>query len=176
MKIKKIKSLCESTNIMQLYTELDSEGEYIGQWIGNGKCRYAVEGLPPVEAEHICSMFDWGEKRIDKMVIEESRLPVECDMKYSVTDIPLQNMGINLVVNGKEYTVFEEETRVCFVESNLLAPVYDEIDKIQIVKRSESVLLVRRGMITIGMLMPTRLFHKDKVKKILNEMLRFDRV
>lgn len=173
MKIKAIKSLCESAGHMKLLTEMNDEGEYSGQWIGNGLCLYAVEGLPPMEAEHICAMFDWGEKRLEKMEIKDGVLPEDLDLRYNRDDVALCEMDVRLTVGGKEYRLYEEPGRVWFVEDKLLNPVKDEIDKIMVVRRKEGLLLVMRGMIVIGLLVPSVLPCVKQMEKVLCELQRY---
>ena len=173
MKIKAIKSLCEGAGHMKLLTEMDDGGEFRGQWIGNGQCLYAVEGLPPMEAEHICAMFDWGEKRLEKMNIEDGMLPEELDLMYNVTDAQLEEMDVRLTVGGREYRLYEEPGRVYFVEDKLLNPVKDEIDKITVVRRAEGRLLVLRGLIVVGMVVPTLLPCAKQMQKVLCELQRY---
>lgn len=172
MKIKAIKGLCESTGYMKLLTERSREGEYVGQWIGDGRCMYTVEGLPPMEAEHICAMFDWGEKRLEKMNIEDGMLPEELDLMYNVTDAQLEEMDVRLTVGGREYRLYEEPGRVYFVEDKLLNPVKDEIDKITVVRRAEGRLLVLRGLIVVGLVVPTLLPCAKQMQKVLCELQR----
>ena len=173
MKIKAIKSLCESTGYMKLLTERSREGEYVGQWIGDGRCLYTVEGLPPMEAEHICAMFDWDEKRLEKMNIEDGMLPEELELRYDRNDVPLNEMDVRLTVGGKEYRLYEEPGRVWFVEDKLLNPVKDEIDKVMVVRRKEGRLLVMRGLIVIGLLAPSVLTCVKQMEKILCELQRY---
>ena len=69
MRIKKVGAICNAGGYYYLLDERDATGEIVGQWLGDGKSAYPLVGLPVMDLENICAMFDITEKKRDKLVM-----------------------------------------------------------------------------------------------------------
>ena len=123
-------------------------------------------------AENICMMFDWGEKKLEKMVVEDKMLPEALNMNYDRNDETVVEMDIRLVVAGREHILYEELDRVWFVEEPLLSPVKDEMDHINLSRRGEGQMMVMRGMAVVGIVYASILPFRKEMANVLCEMNR----
>ena len=57
MKLKKVLSICKANGLYYLYDRIDRSGE-ITQWLGDGYALYPLDGLPILDEESFCAVFD----------------------------------------------------------------------------------------------------------------------
>lgn len=57
MKLKKVLSICKANGLYYLYDRIDRSGE-ITQWLGDGYAIYPLDGLPILDEESFCAVFD----------------------------------------------------------------------------------------------------------------------
>ena len=74
MKLKKVTSLCSKSKCYRLYDKIDSTGE-VTQWLGDGYAMYPLNGLPILDEESLCAVFDISEKQRDNLVIRRGEIP-----------------------------------------------------------------------------------------------------
>ncbi len=53
-------------------------GETVYQWLEDGKSAYPLVGLPIMDVENICAMFDITEKKREKLVMRQVDLTRQC--------------------------------------------------------------------------------------------------
>ena len=75
MRIKKVGAICNAGGCYYLMDERDAAGEIVGQWLGDGKSAYPLVGLPVMDLENICAMFDITEKKREKLVMRRADVP-----------------------------------------------------------------------------------------------------
>ena len=77
MKLKPIEKICKTAGYIALYDEfrepdpdeLPGEGELPRQWMSDGVAAYPLDGLPYLDEESVCAIFDVDHKRRYKMTI-----------------------------------------------------------------------------------------------------------
>lgn len=57
MKLKKVLSICKTNGLYYLYDRIDRSGE-ITQWLGDACALYPLDGLPILDEESFCAVFD----------------------------------------------------------------------------------------------------------------------
>ena len=62
MKLKKVAALCSANRAFILFDENRKGGE-IRQWLGDGYSIYLLSGLPLLDENNVCAMFDIPEKK-----------------------------------------------------------------------------------------------------------------
>lgn len=67
MKLKKVAALCCQEGAVRLFDQTDASGEVVRQWLGDGRAAYPIDGMPYMETDNICTMFDIPEKKQEKM-------------------------------------------------------------------------------------------------------------
>lgn len=78
MKLKKVGAICNAGGYYYLMDQKDDAGEIVGQWLGDGKAMYLLAGLPVMDVENICAMFDITEKKREKLVMRQMDAPDGC--------------------------------------------------------------------------------------------------
>lgn len=79
MRIKKVGAICNAGGYYYLLDERDATGEIVGQWLGDGKSAYPLVGLPVMDLENICAMFDITEKKREKLIMRRDDVPDSMD-------------------------------------------------------------------------------------------------
>lgn len=74
MKLKKVLSICKTNGLYYLYDRIDRSGE-ITQWLGDGYALYPLDGLPILDEESFCAVFDITGKQREKILFRHERLP-----------------------------------------------------------------------------------------------------
>ena len=74
MKLKKVVALCNKEKQYILFDKLDSTGK-ITQWLGDGYAIYPLIGLPILDEETLCAVFDISEKQRENIVVRRSEMP-----------------------------------------------------------------------------------------------------
>lgn len=77
MKIKKIVSICIGTGRFVLFDRISKNGE-ITQWLGDGSAAYPLDGLPILDEESLCAIFDIPEKKWEKILFHLSLPRLVC--------------------------------------------------------------------------------------------------
>ena len=72
MKLKKVVALCNKAKGFRLFDKLDSTGE-ITQWLGDGYAIYPLIGLPILDEETLCAVFDISEKQRENIVVRTTQ-------------------------------------------------------------------------------------------------------
>ena len=74
MKLKKVLSICKANGLYYLYDRIDRSGE-ITQWLGDARALYPLDGLPILDEESFCAVFDITGKQREKILFRHERLP-----------------------------------------------------------------------------------------------------
>lgn len=74
MKLKKVVALCNKAKGFRLFDKIDSTGE-ITQWLGDGYAIYPLNGLPILDEETLCAVFDISEKQRENIIVRRSEMP-----------------------------------------------------------------------------------------------------
>lgn len=117
MKLKKVLSICKANGLYYLYDRIDRSGE-ITQWLGDACALYPLDGLPILDEESFCAVFDITGKQREKILFRHERLPEHLNVEdvaagdklvreYETTFI---NGGLRLKPLTNETEVKENET------------------------------------------------------------------
>ncbi len=63
MKLKKVAAICAKQGAFHLFDEMEKGGVFIRQWLGDGRSAYPLSGLPVLDEENLCAMFDIPERK-----------------------------------------------------------------------------------------------------------------
>ncbi len=165
MKLKKVGAICNADGVYCLMDQKEADGEILYQWLGDGKSAYPLEGLPIMNMENICAMFDITEKRRDKLVIREMDVPE--GMNWDDTD-PLERRlsdpKLCVRYDGMDLLPLSTSEGVTFIQEKYLAPL-DSLEYMQLFERRGRdgglYIVAKVGMITQAVIMPIDLPDKD---------------
>lgn len=131
MKLKFVEKLCKASGCVRLYDEeekkpgmstkemLEILTEYMDedslptpprQWISDGVGAYPLDGLPYLDEESVCAIFDIDAKRRDKLVVSHAgTLPEGMDFTDQHRgDDPLEQLDFQMSLGGNELTLFRD--------------------------------------------------------------------
>lgn len=84
MKLKKVLSICKTNGLYYLYDRIDRSGE-ITQWLGDACALYPLDGLPILDEESFCAVFDITGKQREKILFRHERLPEHLNTRSAFT-------------------------------------------------------------------------------------------
>lgn len=169
MKLKKVLSICKTNGLYYLYDRIDRSGE-ITQWLGDGYALYPLDGLPILDEESFCAVFDiignWGDFTFyvsaDQIKTFDS-LKWDSAAKYSTHDRHLREPLLEFTGTDVETITFTMFFSV-FLGVN---PIKEIASLLQAMRRGEVNRLVI-GPKAYGT-------NKWVITKLSNSLKRFDR-
>ena len=137
---------------------MDGEG-VITQWLGTGNALYPLNGLPLLDEESLCAMFDIPEKKREKLVIL-------CEDMSEIIDVAdkdpketlLEEKEMTIGYNGMQMIPLRTKDGIIFIGEQFLEPLADEIDFLNLYERKTpkgvSYVAVKAGMMLRGIIAP----------------------
>ena len=124
MKIKKVGAICNAGGYYYLMDERDAAGEIVGQWLGDGKSAYPLVGLPVMDLENICAMFDITEKKREKLVMRRADVPDSMDWGDTAPlERQLDDPKLCVRYDGRDLLPLETTAGVTFIQEKYLLPL-----------------------------------------------------
>lgn len=157
IKIKKIVDLCVKSGAMHIYTNPD-DGI---QWMTDGSAIYPLEGIPVVDGNYICALYDITDKKAAKMAIEtHEELPQGLDFSDTVEgESPANIEDMVICTDGMSYVPILTEIGQIFIDNKYLSPLSNiEMSDLHFYLRHDSsgkpIIAVKQGMLLIAMIYP----------------------
>lgn len=168
MKLKKISSLCKKRKRYILFDQPDTEGR-ITQWLGDSSAAYQLSGLPVLDEDSLCKLFDIPEKRRGSFYIH--RVEMEMDVSdTSPSDQLIEGMGLCLTYKGLELLPLRTQTGVLFIQQGYLAPLEDEAELIELYERRSTkgnpYIVVKAGLFIRAVIMPVEIIKDDFMDRL----------
>lgn len=165
MKIKKIGAICNADGCYHLIDQRDAAGEIVYQWLGAGKSAYPLVGLPLMDVENICAMFDITEKKREKLIMRREDAPV--GMSWDDTDPTerqLKDPKLCVRYDGRDLLPLETSAGITFIQEKYLSPL-DSLEYMQLYERRSTggglYIVAKIGMILQAVIMPMDLPDPD---------------
>lgn len=175
MKFKKISSLCSKTKSYVLYDKQDSTGKNT-QWLGDGCAAYPLNGLPQLDEDSLCKMFDITEKQRDSMVI--SRRAWDERINADDTDpreTVVEEMELGITCKGRELIPLMGRDGIIFIDSKYISPLEDEMGMLEMYERKtdngQTYIVAKAGLLIWAVIFPVEPVN-DKFVNQLQDMLR----
>lgn len=175
MKFKKISSLCNKAKHYVLYDKLDSAGKNT-QWLGDGCAAYPLYGLPQMDEDSLCKMFDITEKQRNGMAInyrawDESINANDTDPKETVAE----EIELGIICKGRELIPLMGQDGIIFIDSKYMSPLEDGIETLQMYERKtekgQIYIIVKAGLLIRAVISPVEPVN-DKFVNQLQDMIR----
>ena len=172
MKFKKIIDLCKKSKRF-LFFNLPNM-----QWLTDGHAIYPLEGLPYLDSDYICRMFDINDSQKNKIFFDsKSALPDnlnfnDTDPTESVTDID----DMCIIYGGTTIIPLKTERGLKFIDNRFLMPFAD-INRndlyitLRIGTDGTEYFAVKQGLLLQGIVLPYDVVNENFVDK-LNELYR----
>lgn len=165
MRIKKVGAICNAGGCYYLMDERDAAGEVVGQWLGDGKSAYPLVGLPVMDLENICAMFDITEKKREKLVMRRADVPDSMNWEDTAPlERQLDDPKLCVRYDGRDLLPLETTAGVTFIQEKYLLPL-DGLEYMRLYERQSTsgglYIVAKIGMILQAVIMPMDLPDKD---------------
>lgn len=170
MKLKKVAGLCCQSGAIRLFDQADGTGEVVCQWLGDGYAAYPMAGLPYMDTDNICAMFDISEKKQEKMTFRHDKAPESINWDDADrTESQLDDPKLCVRYECRELLPLRTSEGIIFIQEKYLAPL-DNPDYMRIYERRSrggSVYIVAKvGMMIQAVIMPMDVVNEDFVDKL----------
>ena len=158
MKLKKVAALCNANKAFFLFDE-NREGGEIRQWLGDGYSMYLLSGLPILDENNVCAMFDIPEKKQKKCRTKRQPVP----KVYSLEDWERGVLALNdewptVEYDGRIVKPLSTSDGMTFVQDKYLAPLEDIADYLRLFERADTnwgkYIVAKNGMEIAAIIMP----------------------
>ena len=158
MKLKKVLSICKTNGLYYLYDRIDRSGE-ITQWLGDACALYPLDGLPILDEESFCAVFDITGKQREKILFRHERLPEHLNVEdVAAGDKLVREYETTFINGGLRLKPLKTNNGVIFIRSLYLSPLEDVIDMVQFYERTTpqggSYIVAKAGFLTAAVIMP----------------------
>lgn len=158
MKLKKVLSICKTNGLYYLYDRIDRSGE-ITQWLGDACALYPLDGLPILDEESFCAVFDITGKQREKILFRHERLPEHLNVEdVAAGDKLVREYETTFINGGLRLKPLKTNNGVMFIRSLYLSPLEDVIDMVQFYERTTpqggSYIVAKAGFLTAAVIMP----------------------
>lgn len=124
MKLKKVAAICAKQGAYYLFDEVEENGELIRQWLGDGRSAYPLSGLPVLDEENLCAMFDITEKRRKKCVLARKPMPDGMSVEdYAKGERALYDEWPTVEHNGYVVKPLSTNDDMLFIQNAYLSPL-----------------------------------------------------
>lgn len=170
MKLKKAVGLCMQTGNLTLFNHTDGDG-VLTQWISDGRACYPLLGMPYLDEDTVCTVFDIPEKKQEKMMIRCQGWPAGLRVDdHSNADRMVDQMAISINYGGS--TVVPMLTRgggITYIQRKYLAPLEDAADTLIYCEREDSngqrYIAVFNGLLIAAIIYPYDIISDDFMEK-----------
>ena len=176
MKLKKVGAICNADGYYYLMDERDADGEIVAQWLGDGKSAYPLVGLPVMDLENICAMFDITEKKREKLIMRRDDVPGSMNWEDTAPmERQLNDPKLCVRYNGMDLLPLETSAGVTFIQEKYLLPL-DGLEYMRLYERRGRngdlfYIVAKIGMIIQAVIMPMDLPDGDFMY-LLNGLVR----
>ncbi len=132
MKLKPIERICKNAGHLHLWDEAPKEaidGAELEprQWMSDGVAAYPLDGLPYLDEESVCAIFDVDAKKRDKLVISHKpSLPDGVDFTdLHQDDSPLEPLNFQMSLGGDELCLFRDKDGALMVIKSVYRKPFD---------------------------------------------------
>jgi hypothetical protein len=123
MKLKKVLSICKTNGLYYLYDRIDRSGE-ITQWLGDACALYPLDGLPILDEESFCAVFDITGKQREKILFRHERLPEHLNVEdVAAGDKLVREYETTFINGGLRLKPLKTNNGVTFIRSLYLSPL-----------------------------------------------------
>ncbi len=172
MKLKKVAGLCSANKAFFLFDENRESGE-IRQWLGDGYAMYLLSGLPLLDENNVCAMFDIPEKKRKKC--RSKRQPVS--EVYSLEDWEQGERVLNdewpmVEYDGRVVKPLSTNDGMIFIQDKYLGPLEDVADYLRLFERVDAdgnkYIVAKNGMEIAAIIMPFDIISEGFVGELEN--------
>lgn len=127
--------------------------------MGDGYALYPLDGLPILDEESFCAVFDITGKQREKILFRHERLPEHLNVEdVAAGDKLVREYETTFINGGLRLKPLKTNNGVMFIRSLYLSPLEDVIDMVQFYERTTpqggSHIVAKAGFLTAAVIMP----------------------
>lgn len=170
MKLKKVGAICNAAERYYLYDVRDEDGETVRQWLGDGSAAYPLAGLPYMEMENVCTMYDLAEKKQDKCFMRHDEAPKGMNWEdAAVGERQLEEPKLCVRYEGRDMLPLRTSEGITFIQEKYLAPL-DNLEYMQLFERRTEgggvYIVAKIGLLVQAVIMPTNIVNDDFMDRL----------
>ena len=178
MKLKKVISLCHQRKTFRLFDKISENGEIV-QWMGDGCAAYPLNGLPILDEETLCAVFDISEKQLKNTSIRRLTMPDVLNIGDTDPDERvLKDDDFSIIYGGTEVKPLKARNGIIFIQQKYLAPLEDVLDVVQLYERvtpdGQTYVAAKAGLLIAAVIFPYSVINEKFVTR-LEEITRESR-
>lgn len=168
MKLSKIASVIKERKTLILYDNENANK----QWVGDGGCIYPLDGLPYVDEESLCNMFDIDSKKQSKMHIEHRPANEFIDVLADIHDDDEEEATeYPTLISFGQYTYIPIETNegLFFVRKRYMDPLEKKNKTTYHLRRyidDKFVIAAKQGFILKVVIFPVAITQKKTLEML----------
>ena len=125
MKIKKAFDICKKNKVISIFG--NEKGE---QWLSDGYVVYPIFGLPELNEDYICKLYDINDAQRDKIRFTISQTKPLIDVEdCSADETPAEMWDISIIYDGKVMLPISTAEGLMFIDRVYLNPFVDMPNK-----------------------------------------------
>lgn len=170
MKLKKVTAICSKSKCYRLYDRISDGGE-ITQWLGDGNAIFPLNGLPILDEETLCAVFDISEKQRENIAVWHGAIPAAVNVDDADrTERALNDDDFSMVYAGTELKPLNTRSGITFIQSKYLSPLEDVLDYMQLFERQTpdgvSYVVAKTGLLIAAVIFPYNLINEKFVTRL----------
>lgn len=178
MKLKKVISLCHQRKTFRLFDKISECGEIV-QWLGDGFAAYPLNGLPILDEETLCAVFDISEKQLKNTSVRRLTMPDALNVDDTdPAERALSDDDFSIIYGGTELKPLKTRNGIIFIQQKYIAPLEDALDVVQLYERvtpdGQTYIAAKAGLLIAAVIFPYSVINEKFVKR-LEEVARESR-
>lgn len=158
MKLKKVAALCSANKAFHLFDDVREGGE-IRQWLGDGYALYLLSGLPILNEDNVCAMFDVPEKKRKKCRCKQKPMPEAINTEdWEQGERSVSDDWPTVEYDGRIVKPLSTRDGMTFIQDKYLAPLEDIADYLRLYERVDATgqkyIVAKNGMEIAAIIMP----------------------
>lgn len=167
MKIKKAFDICKKNKNISIFC--NDVGE---QWLSDGYAVYPIFGLPQLNEDYICKLYDINDAQRDKIRFTISQTKPLIDVEdCSADETPAEMWDISIIYDGKVMLPISTAEGLMFIDRTYLNPFTDTPNETMMLTLRKDIkgtpyFAVEFGMVAYGFICAYEIVDDDFVKQL----------
>jgi hypothetical protein len=171
LKLKTLAAICRKNGQFDIFGKISDSGEVIEQWLGTPNALYPIRGVPYLDEESLCTLFDITERQHGRLFFKHEKLPEW--INFSDTDqweILLDREKISIGYSDRVMRPIPTEEGLEFLDIDFLSPLSDTADELELYLRKSAsgtaYIAAKVGFMIIGVFTPIRINSEEFVTQL----------
>lgn len=158
MKLKKVISLYHQRKTFRLFDKISECGEIV-QWMGDGFAAYPLNGLPILDEETLCAVFDISEKQLKNTSVRRLTMPDALNVDDTApAERVLPDDDFSIIYGGTELKPLKTRNGIVFIPQKYITPLEDVLDVVQLYERvtpdGQTYIAAKAGLLIAAVIFP----------------------